>query len=97
MSFVDRNEQGVICGEYARRQRDGQEELSVEHPDLIAFRNLRSAERNLGVARAARVSGLPEEVDTIHADRVDLRAKYVEVRDRFLALEAWAKTKGYSA
>jgi hypothetical protein len=35
--FVDRNEKGLVCGTYACRQREGQEELPDGHADLLDF------------------------------------------------------------
>jgi hypothetical protein len=35
--FVDRNEKGLVCGTYACRQREDQEELPDEHVDLQDF------------------------------------------------------------
>ncbi len=38
MPYVDRDEAGKITGLYARPQREGQEWLDGDHPDVVAFK-----------------------------------------------------------
>lgn len=108
--FIDRDALGQICGTYACRQREGQESLAEDHPELVAWQQAMEAARadlqNVEQARAAELRALADHQRTAPRKLIavleDAKGALLAERNARLALEArlehlvtWAKTRGY--
>ena len=90
--FIDRDAQGQICGTYACKQREGQELLPVDSPELVAWQNsmeqARADEQTLERARTAELRAIADHqrnaprkiVDAIG----DLREELLAQHDAYL-------------
>ena len=80
--WIDRDKDGKICGHYARKQRDGQESLPEDHPELLA----RDAETKALMDAAQKAASDKDALITEMKTRLD--ASDLKIAEMDLALKA---------
>ena len=89
--WIDRDKDGKITGDYARKQREGQESIAADAPELLA----RNAELKAEMETAAKAqTDLTAEVanlKTVKQDKAAADEKALSIEARLLALEADVK------
>jgi hypothetical protein len=105
--WVDRDAEGKIKGHYARRQRDGQESIPEDHPELIALRTeqeqAETAHRLVDMSRREELDALADWLRTQSRDvlekfadmQAELDIAKTKWQAEFILLRDWARKKGY--
>lgn len=104
--WIDRDEQGKICGHFARKQREGQESIAEDAPEYVAWEaamkqtqtDAQEAER----VKQAKLTQVADEFDAIKS-KVNKHENWTPTvettvpsdRTVLMGILAWAIKQGY--
>jgi hypothetical protein len=96
--WIDRDKDGKICSHYANKQREGQEYLPEDHPELLAFAEAqKQAQDEVQAAQIAQAEWLKtakaemDALKTQKADKSTVDATTLSLEERILQLEVFTK------